>query len=78
MTSRKLRSTGRIALQLSLCGAVLTATCVSVLTLRPARAERATEIQCSSPLPAQFLAIRPADLDGTPPPIPPAELWPAQ
>ena len=29
-------------------------------------------------LPAEFRAIRPADLDGGVPPIPPAELWPAQ
>ena len=30
------------------------------------------------PLAAEFAAIRPADLDDTPPPIPPSELWPNQ
>jgi len=77
-----LRHAARRCLKAALLLVALEAACAAYAALRPSPAPQsegpgrgAFE---SQPLPVEFAAIRPAGIDGTPPPIPPSELWPAQ
>ena len=71
---------GRLALKLAIGAALLPTAWASyseaetapVASPSPATPHAAPE------LPAEFRAIHPAGFDGSVPPIPPSELWPAQ